>query len=153
MEPNVSRGIRGPEKLQDSSADRSRGNSGTGGNYIVYGEIIPSPHGTRGEREKMKLYGYYNNEGKIHQAEIEVEEKVVLVPKEGGNFPFYYGDSIDKEQLEKPLGCCQDVVFFAEESREKAKEMFVKFAEKKFLASEELFEKTRDVLERLRSEG
>lgn len=118
----------------------------------MYGEIIPGPHGTRGEREKMKLYGYWNNDGRIHQAEIEVEEKVILVPKEGRNFPFYYGGSIDKEQLEKPLGYCQDVVFFTEESREKAKKMFVKFAEKKFLASEELFDKTRDVLERLRAE-
>lgn len=99
----------------------------------------------------MKLYGYYNNDGKIQQAEIEAVEKVILIPKEGKNFPFYYGDSIDREQIGKPLGYYQDIVFFAEESREKAVEMFVEYAQKKFLESEKVFEKEKAVLERLRA--
>lgn len=80
----------------------------------------------------MKLYGYYNDNGEIKQAEIEVKEKIVLVPlKDGDSFPFLYENSIERDKIGELIGW-NGTIFYREPSFERAKEKFLEKARKEY---------------------
>lgn len=78
----------------------------------------------------MKLYGYQNENGKIKREEIEVEEKVVLVPKNGNSFLLIYGNQINREDVGKAIGCYLPTVYLKEPDFEHAKEILLEKAMK-----------------------
>lgn len=75
----------------------------------------------------MKLYGYKSENGKILQAEIEVEEKSVLVPKENGSLPFLYDKQIDVANVGEVTGY-YPTIFLKEPNFDYAKEKFLQKA-------------------------
>lgn len=82
----------------------------------------------------MKLYGYYNDNGEIKQAEVEVKEKVILVPEnDGESIPFLYEKSIDRDKLGELVGY-SGTIFYKQPSFEMAKEKFLEKARKEYSA-------------------
>lgn len=98
----------------------------------------------------MKLYAYYNDNGEIKQAEIEVKEKVILVPENGDtSFPFTYEKSIDREKVGVPIGYLGDTIFYKQPSFEIAKEIFSENAKRRFTESQKDYEQKKAALEKL----
>lgn len=93
----------------------------------------------------MKLYAYANDNGKIKQEEIEVEEKVVLVPVNNSRFPFSYDSQLDKNKIGKLVGF-NKVVFFKQPNFKGAKEMFIENARKTLSQNKGLHENSMAVL-------
>lgn len=94
----------------------------------------------------MKLYGYQNKDGKIEQAEVEVEEKVVLVPKGQSSIPFIYDKQLDRDSIGKVVGY-YPTVFLKTPDFEHAKEKFLEQAEKKLADKEKVLEDYQDSVE------
>lgn len=95
----------------------------------------------------MKLYGYYNDNGKIKTAEVEVKEKVILVPEnEDSSIPFIYNESIDREKIGKVIGW-GNVIFYKEPSFESAKEKFLDKTRREYSESQKDFEEKKAILE------
>lgn len=98
----------------------------------------------------MKLYAYNNNNGEIQQAEIEVKEKVILVPENGDtSFPFIYDKSIDREKVGAPIGYYGDTIFYKSPSFDMAKEIFLEDAAIRFIESQKDYEQKKTALEKL----
>lgn len=84
----------------------------------------------------MKLYGYYNDNGEIRQAQVEVKEKVILVPeKDGQSIPFLCEKSIDRDKIGELIGW-NSTIFYKKPSFQMAKEKFLEKAQKEYLASQ-----------------
>lgn len=98
----------------------------------------------------MKIYAYQNNKGEIKQAEIEVEKKTVLVPKNDTYFPVIG----DKEIYEDNIGVLMDyfygpTVVFDEPNLEKAIHMFHESAQKRMEESQKLYDEAKKELDKL----
>lgn len=78
----------------------------------------------------MKLYGYQNQNGKIKIGEVEVEEKVILVPKDGKDFPFIYGKQIGRSDVGEVMGIYFPTVFLTNPDFECAKEKLLENSRK-----------------------
>lgn len=78
----------------------------------------------------MKLYGYQNQSGKIKTGEVEVEEKVILVSKDGKDFPLIYGNKIDKDDVGRVTGIYCPTVFLTSPDFECAKEKLLENSRK-----------------------
>lgn len=97
----------------------------------------------------MKLYAYHNENGEIKTAEIEVKEKVVLVPeKDGDRFPFIYEKEIDREDVGKLLWF-NGTIFYKRPSFDEAKEKFIEEARKIFKNASDFFNEKEKVLKKL----
>ena len=101
----------------------------------------------------MKLYGYYNDNGKIKKSEVEVEEETVLVPVKGEDFPFYYGGYLEKDKVGKLVGFSEEAIFLESPDPQFALEMFRQRAKEKYLESEKEYLYYRDILEKLEVEN
>lgn len=99
----------------------------------------------------MKLYGYQNKDGKIEQAEVEVEEKVVLVPKGQSSFPFTYEKQLDRDDIESVIGY-YPTIFLKSPDFKHAKEKFLIQAENKLADKEKVLEDYRDTVESAKRE-
>lgn len=78
----------------------------------------------------MKLYGYQNQNGKIKTGEVEVEEKVILVPKDGKDFPLIYRNKIDRGDVGRVTGIYCPTVFLTSPDFECAKEKLLENSRK-----------------------
>lgn len=97
----------------------------------------------------MKLYGYHNNDGKIEQAEIEVKEKIILVPTvEGKSMPFIYENNIGIEDIGTLLGW-GNTIYYKSPSFELAKEKFIEKVRGDYVRSQQDFESKSSILEKL----
>lgn len=97
----------------------------------------------------MKLYGYYNDNGQIKQAEVEVKEKVVLVPEnDGESIPFLYEKSIDRDKIGELVGY-NGTIFYKQPSFEMAKEKFLETARKEYLTYQSESNKRGAIVARL----
>ncbi len=99
----------------------------------------------------MKLYGYKNENGKIAQTEIEAEEKVVLVPKENGSFPFIYDKQIDMANVGEVIGY-YPTIFLKEPNFNYAKEKFLKKARESLAGKEKYRDKVLKDVEDFKKE-
>lgn len=99
----------------------------------------------------MKLYGYQNKDGKIEQAEVEVEEKVVLIPKGQSSFPFTYEKQIGRDDIGSVIGY-YPTIFFKTPDFERAKEKFLVWAENKLADKEKVLEDYRGSVENAKQE-
>ena len=99
----------------------------------------------------MKLYGYRNENGKIEQAEIDVEEKVVLVRENGENFPFTYGKQINRESIGEVIGY-YPTIFLKTPDFEYAKRKFLENKRKELTEKEDISKKFQKSVESLREE-
>lgn len=99
----------------------------------------------------MKLYGYQNKDGKIEQAEVEVEEKVVLVQKEQATFPFTYDKQLARDNIGKIIGY-YPTIFLKTPDFERAKEKFLEQAENKLTDKEKALESYQDSVESAKRE-
>lgn len=99
----------------------------------------------------MKLYGYRNENGSIEQAEIEVEEKAVLVPKEQSNFPFTYDKQIDRADVGRVIGY-YPTIFLKNKDFEYAKEKFLERKKEELAEKEKYVEKQNEGLKKMREE-
>lgn len=97
----------------------------------------------------MKLYGYYNDNGEIKTAEVEVKEKVILVPeKDGNSIPFIYRNHIDREAIGTEIGW-GNVIFYKQPSFEMAKEKLLDKTRKEYEESKKNYEAKKAILEKL----
>lgn len=95
----------------------------------------------------MKLYGYQNENGKIKRGEIDVEEKVILIPKDGRDFPLIFGNQINREDVGKVIGFWP-TVFLKEPDFERAKELLLEKARERLSEKEKVMEQSsKDVEE------
>lgn len=99
----------------------------------------------------MKLYGYQSKDGKIEQAEVEVEEKVVLVPKGQSSFPFIYEKQLDRDDIGNITGY-YPTIFLKSPDFKHAKEKFLVQAENKLADKEKVLEDYRDSVESAKQE-
>lgn len=99
----------------------------------------------------MKLYGYQNKDGKIEQAEIEVEEKVVLVPKGQSSFPLTYDKQLDEGDIGKVIGY-NPTIFLKSPDFEHAKEKFLVRAENELSKKEDVLKSYQDSVKGARQE-
>lgn len=99
----------------------------------------------------MKLYAYRYADGRIEQAEVEVEEKVVLVPKEQENIPFIYEKQIGKTDVGEVVGY-YPTVFLKSPDSEYAKDKFLENMRKVLAEKEDTSEKFQKAVEALKEE-
>lgn len=94
----------------------------------------------------MKLYGYQNKDGEIEQAEVEVEEKVVLVPKGQSSIPLVYEKQIDRDDIEKIIGY-YPTIFLRIPNFSHAKTKLLERVEKELKEKEDALKSYQDSIE------
>lgn len=99
----------------------------------------------------MKLYGYQYKDGKMEQAEIEVEEKVVLVPKGQASFPLTYDKQLDIGDIGKIVNF-YPTIFLKSPDFEYAKEKFLVQTENELSKKEDVLKTYQDLVEGARQE-
>lgn len=73
----------------------------------------------------MKLYGYSFYGGKLNCEEVEVEEKPKTFKVLSGYIPFTYGTTFRKLDIGVLVGYGNKAVFYTEQCKNKAKELFL----------------------------
>lgn len=99
----------------------------------------------------MKLYAYKYEDGKIEQAEVEVEEKAVLVPKERGKLPFIYEEQIYRENVGEAIGY-HPSIFLKTPDFEYAKGKLLENKRKELAEKEDASERFQKSVESLKEE-
>lgn len=85
----------------------------------------------------MKLYGYSFYDGRLNCKEVEVEEKPKTYKVLSGHIPFTYEITFKKSDIGALVGYGNKAVFYTEQSKDKAKELFLQKYERELSIKKE----------------